>query len=334
VIGAGAFGTALALYCARLGHGVRVWAYDEGLPEAIARDGENAAYLPGFAIPPEISFHGELAPALEGAQLALLAVPSEFVRRVSAAAAPCLPRAARVVTTAKGIENGSLALMHEVLEETLPSHRDRLGFLSGPSFARDVAAGLPADVALASRDLERARAAQAILHSPRLRVYASDDVIGIELGGALKNVIAVACGAAHGLGLGASAVASLMTRGLAEIARLGVALGANPLTFLGLAGVGDLTLTCTGALSRNRQLGERLAAGERAADVVKSQKAVAEGYVTARSVHALAAREGVDMPICEAVYRVCHAGADLRGEALRLMSREMKDELADVFRGR
>jgi glycerol-3-phosphate dehydrogenase (NAD(P)+) len=194
-----------------------------------------------------------------------------------------------------------------------------------------MASRLPADVTLAAADIDLARRIQAILHSPRFRVYASDDVVGVQLGGALKNVIAVACGAAHGLGLGASAVASLMTRGLAEMARLGVALGANPLTFLGLAGVGDLTLTCTGELSRNRQLGQQLAAGKLARDIVASQKAVAEGYYTAAAVHALAQREGVDMPISEAVYRVCHEGADLRAEAIRLMSRERKDELAGIF---
>jgi glycerol-3-phosphate dehydrogenase (NAD(P)+) len=172
---------------------------------------------------------------------------------------------------------------------------------------------------------------QAILHSPRFRVYASDDVVGVQLGGALKNVIAVACGAAHGLGLGASAGSALMTRGLAELARLGVALGSDPLTFLGLAGVGDLTLTCTGELSRNRQLGMQLATGRSAAEIVASQKAVAEGFSTAAAVKRLAERECVEMPISEAVYRVCHEGADLVEEGTRLMQRPMKDELAGIF---
>jgi glycerol-3-phosphate dehydrogenase (NAD(P)+) len=189
----------------------------------------------------------------------------------------------------------------------------------------------PADVSLAAQDIETARKVQTILHSPLLRVYASDDVTGVQLGGALKNVIAVACGAAFGLDMGASALAAVMTRGLAELARLGVALGANPLTFLGLAGVGDLTLTCHGELSRNRQLGVKLASGKTAAEVVASQKAVAEGYKTAAAVHTLAERNGVEMPISEAVYLVCHKGADIRDEAERLMTRERKDELAGIF---
>jgi glycerol-3-phosphate dehydrogenase (NAD(P)+) len=332
VVGAGAFGTALALYASERGHGVSVWAFDEGLPEAVVRDGENAAYLPGFPVPAAIRFSNDLAQALADAELVLLTVPSAFMRRVSENACDLIPDGALVTSTAKGIEDSTLGLMSDVLAETLAPHRDRLTFLSGPSFAKDVAAGLPADVALAAEDIDVARSAQSLLHSPRFRVYTSDDVIGVELGGALKNVIAVACGAAHGLGLGASALASLMTRGLAEITRLGVALGASPLTFLGLAGVGDLTLTCNGDLSRNRQMGLRLAKGERASEIAASQKAVAEGYVSAAPVHRLAEREGVEMPIAEAVYRVCYEDADVRAEAARLMSREMKDELAGVFR--
>ncbi len=331
VVGAGAFGTALALYGHGLGHRVRLWAFDEGLPEEIARTGENGPYLPGFPVPSDLEVTGDVGHALEGAELVLLVVPSAYMRRVAAAAGPYVPADALVVSTAKGIETDSLALMNEVLLEAMPDHGDRHAFLSGPSFAKDVASGLPADVALAAEDIGVARRAQALLHSPRLRVYASDDVRGVELGGALKNVIAVACGCASGLGLGASALAAVMTRGLAEIARLGVAMGANPLTFLGLAGVGDLTLTCHGELSRNRQLGLRLAAGERPERVVASQKAVAEGYVTAAAVHALAAREGVEMPVSEGVYRVCHEGASVREEARRLMERQMKDELAGIF---
>lgn len=331
IVGAGAFGTALALYCFRLDHRVRVWAYDEGLPERVEAEGENPIYLPGVPVPKEIPFTNDMAEAVRGAELVLLVVPSGFMRSVTEKLAPHLPTEALITSTAKGIEQDTLALMSEVLTETLPRHAPNAAYLSGPSFAKDMASGLPADVSLASADIDTARHAQAILHSPLLRVYASDDVVGVQLGGALKNVIAVACGAAHGLGLGASAVASLMTRGLAEIARLGVALGANPLTFLGLAGVGDLTLTCTGELSRNRQLGQQLATGKPAKEIIASQKSVAEGYRTSAAVHLLAEREGVEMPISEAVYRVCHEGASLFDEATRLMSRERKDELAGIF---
>lgn len=334
ILGAGAFGTALGLYCTELGHRTRVWAYDQGLPEQVAASGENAAYLPGFRLPPALVFTNDMAFALEGAELVLLVVPSGFLRSVTRQAARLLPPGALLASTAKGIEEESLALMSEIVAETLPEHASHVSYLSGPSFARDVASGLPADLSLAAEKITVARRVQAILHSPRLRVYASDDVVGVQLGGALKNVIAVACGAAHGLGLGLSAVASLMTRGLAEMARLGVALGANPLTFLGLAGVGDLTLTCHGELSRNRQLGIALASGRSAQEVVHSQKAVAEGFRTAAAVVRLAQRAGVEMPISEAVYRVCHRGADLREEGMRLMGRESKDELAGIFPAR
>jgi len=331
VLGAGAFGTALALQSSDLGHRTRIWAYDEGLPEEVAAKGENATYLPGFPVPPDLLFTNDMGEALEGADLVLLVVPSSFMRSVTKQAAPHMPPRALVTSTAKGIEQDSLALMSEVLGDTLPDHAGSATYLSGPSFAKDLASRLPADVSLAAADIDTARRVQAILHSPLFRVYASDDVIGVQLGGALKNVIAVACGAAFGLGMGASALASVMTRGLAELARLGVALGANPLTFLGLAGVGDLTLTCHGELSRNRQLGQQLASGKSAQEVVASQKAVAEGYRTAAAVHALAEKTNVEMPISESVYLICHQGASLNEEATRLMTREPKDELTGIF---
>lgn len=331
VLGAGAFGTSLALYSSNLGHRTRVWAYDDGLPERVAAEGENAAYLPGFSVPDGLLFTNDMATALHDTDLVLLVVPSSFMRAVTAQAAPHLQPGALVTSAAKGIEQESIALMSDVLADTLPDHAPSATYLSGPSFAKDIASQLPVDVSLAAADIDTARRVQEILHSPLLRVYASDDVVGVQLGGALKNVIAVGCGAAYGLGLGASSVAALMTRGLAELTRLGVALGANPLTFLGLAGVGDLSLTCNGELSRNRQLGQQLATGKTAREIVTSQKAVAEGYRTSVAVHQLASREGVDMPISEAVYNVCHQDASLPEEATRLMSREAKDELAGIF---
>lgn len=334
VLGAGAFGTALAIHSHSLGHRVRVWVFDKGLPEQIAEKGENTVYLPGFAVPSDMRFTNDFGEALEDADLVLLAVPSGYMRSVTKQAASHIPSDALITSTAKGIEEESLAMMSEVLADTLPKHAAHASYLSGPSFAKDLASRLPADVSLAANDIETARGVQAILHSPLLRVYASDDVIGVQLGGALKNVIAVACGAAFGLGMGASALAAVMTRGLAELARLGVALGANPLTFLGLAGVGDLTLTCHGDLSRNRQLGVKLASGMTAKEIVTSQKAVAEGYRTAAAVHALSEQTGVEMPISEAVYLVCHKGASIKDEATRLMTRERKDELAGIFQSR
>lgn len=331
IVGAGAFGTCLGAYLSRLGHEVRVWAFDKGLPESVAATHENEIYLPGVPLPDELAFTNDMGEALSGARLVILAVPSAHMRKVARAARDHLPAGVSIVSTAKGIENETLKFMHEVLEDELPDHRGRLTFLSGPSFAKEVARGKPADVALAARDIGVAREVQAVLHSALFRVYTSDDIAGVELGGSLKNVLAIACGVCDGLGMGASAVAALMTRGLAEMTRMGVALGANPLTFLGLAGVGDLILTCTGELSRNRTLGKRIAAGERAADIVAGQAAVAEGYVTARPVYQLAQKHGVDMPISAAVYRVLYEDADLFEEARLLMNRERKDELEGIF---
>ncbi len=331
IMGAGAFGTALAIYASDLGHSTRIWAFDRGLPEAVAKEGQNTTYLPGFPVPETVAFTNDMAEALHEAELVLLVVPSSYMRAVTLDARPHIPADAMITSTAKGIERDSLAFMSDVLASTLPDHAPSATYLSGPSFAKDMACHQPADVTLAAIDIDTARRVQGILHSPRFRVYASNDVIGVQLGGALKNVLAVACGAASGLGMGDSAIASLMTRGLAELARLSVALGANPLTLLGLAGVGDLTLTCTGDLSRNRQLGQMLATGRKASEIVASRDAVAEGYHTAAAVHRLAEREGVEMPISEAVYRVCHEDADIEEEAMRLMSRERKDELEGIF---
>jgi glycerol-3-phosphate dehydrogenase (NAD(P)+) len=230
------------------------------------------------------------------------------------------------LSAAKGIEEKTLCLMSDILEEELPEHKTKLAYLSGPSFAKEVALDLPTDLSCASKDIEIAHKIQSYLHSPSFRIYTTDDVVGVELGGALKNIIAVACGVADALNLGASARASLMTRGLAEISRLGQALGANPMTFLGLSGVGDLILTCTGDLSRNRTLGKRLAAGENASEVIKSQKSVAEGYVTAKPAYFLSQKLEIDMPICSAVYRVCYEHKNIKDEVKKLLLRKKKDE--------
>jgi glycerol-3-phosphate dehydrogenase (NAD(P)+) len=333
VVGAGAFGTALANYSRKLGYDVAVWCFEKELPDIVVRTGENALYLPGIPIDPKIVFTNDPAQAVSDADLIILVCPSAYMRSTSALIADIIPEKALIVSAAKGIEADSLKLMSEILEETLHRHEKRLTYISGPSFARDVAAGLPTDLACAARDIEQARAVQKLLHSASLRIYSQDDVVGTELAGALKNVIAVACGAADALELGASARASLMTRGLAEMTRLGTVLGARPMTFLGLAGVGDLILTCTGDLSRNRTLGKRLALGESAAEIIASQKAVAEGYVTARPAVMLARSKCVEMPICEAVYRVCYEGADLKTAAAALLSRKERDEMDEVVCG-
>jgi glycerol-3-phosphate dehydrogenase (NAD(P)+) len=242
-----------------------------------------------------------------------------------------VPRDAVVVVATKGIEEGTLALMSHVLGETMPSlGPERLAFLSGPTFAREVAQGLPTDVAVASTDPLAARKVQSLVHSMSMRVYTSADPIGVQVGGAIKNVMAVATGACDGLGMGHNARAALITRGLAEITRLGVALGADPLTFMGMAGVGDLVLTCTGDLSRNRQLGMRVAAGADPAAYLAEQRAVAEGFSTSAAAWDLARKLGVDMPITEQVYHVLHRGRPLLEAARALLERARKDELHGI----
>ncbi len=331
VVGGGAWGSALAIHAARLGHGVKIWALE---PEVVAEINErhrSSIYLPDQPFPETIRACGDAAEALEGADLVLLVPPSKYLARVSSQIADAIPAQAIVVVATKGIEETTCRLMSEVLAETLPAvGRERLCFLSGPSFAREVAKGLPTDVAVASVKAEAARVVQPILHSPMFRVYTSDDPVGVQVGGAVKNVVAVAAGACDGLELGSNARASLLTRGLAEITRLGLALGANPLTFLGLAGVGDLLLTCTGALSRNRTLGLKVAEGIDPQVYLTTVKSVAEGFWTSTATFDLARKLGVDMPITEQVFHVLHRRRPLL-EALRLLlTRDFKDELVGI----
>ncbi|MFM7736017.1 MAG: NAD(P)H-dependent glycerol-3-phosphate dehydrogenase, partial [Alphaproteobacteria bacterium] len=305
VIGAGAWGTALAAHASRLEHVVNVWAREPQVVEAINERQENAFYLPGVRLSPDVVASTNLDAVLEGAQLVIFVTPAQHLRETARAAAPAISRRAIVVVASKGIEEGRLALMGDVARETLAKvGPERLASLSGPTFAREVASGLPTDVVAASIGMKAARRVQAWLHSPTFRVYSSDDPVGVEVGGAMKNVIAVAAGACDGLSLGNNARAALVTRGLAEMTRLGVALGANPLTFLGLAGVGDLVLTCTGDQSRNRTLGMKVAAGFDAESWLKTQRTVAEGYPTAVAARDLARKLGVEMPITEQVYNV------------------------------
>jgi glycerol-3-phosphate dehydrogenase (NAD(P)+) len=265
------------------------------------------------------------------AQLVILAPPSQFLRRVAASIAAHVKADSIVAIASKGIEESTLELLSTALTEAMPQvGRERVVFLSGPSFAKEVAQGLPTDIVAASTESNAALEVQKLLHAPMFRVYTSADPIGVQVGGAVKNVIAVAAGACDGLGLGANARAALITRGLAEMTRLGVALGADPLTFLGLSGVGDLVLTCTGELSRNRTLGRRVADGVNPAEYVASQRTVAEGYSTAAAAYRLAQRVGVDMPITEQVYNVLHEGRPLLDALQRLVTRSQKEELAGI----
>ncbi|HZR80325.1 MAG TPA: NAD(P)H-dependent glycerol-3-phosphate dehydrogenase [Candidatus Binatia bacterium] len=331
VVGAGAWGTALAAHACRLHHEVRLWAREPQVVEAVNERQENTLFLPGITLPVELDASTDLAAVVSGADLVILVPPAQHLREVSTAAAQHIGDEAVVAVAAKGIEESRLALMSEVIAETLPAVlAERLAFLSGPTFAREVASGLPTDVVAASRGMTAARKLQPWLHSPTFRVYSSDDPIGVEVGGALKNVIAVAAGACDGLGLGNNARAALITRGLAEITRLGVALGADPLTFLGMAGVGDLVLTCTGDQSRNRTLGMKVAAGFDPEAYLAAQRSVAEGFYTAVAAHDLARKKKIDMPITEQVYQVLHHRRPLL-EALRtLLEREYKEELRGI----
>jgi glycerol-3-phosphate dehydrogenase (NAD(P)+) len=333
VIGAGAWGTALASHAARLGRAVRLWGLEPEVVDAVNRDHENAAFLPGAKLPESLSGSTDLAEVVRGARLVLFAVPSQHLRAVSARAAAHLRPDALVLIASKGIEESSLELLSTVLGETLPGVApDRLAFLSGPSFAQEVARGLPTNVVVASRAMTAARAAQRLLHAPNFRVYTSGDVVGVQVGGALKNVVAIGAGACDGLALGTNARAAIITRGLAEMTRLGVALGADPLTFLGLAGVGDLVLTCTGDLSRNRTLGRSVAQGADPKKYISEHRSVAEGFYTAAAAHALAKKKGVEAPITEQVYHVLHRGRPLAQALQLLMHREFKEELQGIRR--
>ena len=323
VLGAGAWGSALAVALAGR-HDVTLWARDPAQIAAMVAAHSNTRYLPGIAFPPGLTLSADLAAAIAGAELILVATPSGAFRSVLKQLAALNSRAA-LVWVCKGFESGTMKLPHQVAQEELPDSVPR-GVLSGPSFAQEVAAGLPTALTLASATPDAMRAAAAALHGGRLRVYTSTDVIGVELGGALKNVIAIAAGISDGLHFGHNARAALITRSVAEITRLGLALGGQLDTFMGLTGVGDLILTCTGDLSRNRQTGLRLASGDSLESVLRGLGHVAEGVTTAREVDRLATQLGVDMPITHAVCRVLYDGVPPGVVVDELLGRDRKAE--------
>jgi glycerol-3-phosphate dehydrogenase (NAD(P)+) len=325
VVGAGAWGTALADLLARNGHEVRLWAYELDVVESINTKHENLRFLGGHTLSPAVKALGDVRKAVEGAELVTLATPSHVLRRIVKSAAASVPRSAPIVVATKGIEKETLCLMTEVAEQEISGAT--VVAISGPSFAVEVVSGQPTAVVVASTNSEAAGIAQRAFSSPYFRSYTHSDVIGVELGGALKNVMAVATGIAQGLGLGFNAQAALVTRGLAEMTRLGTALGAEPATFAGLAGLGDLVLTCTGSLSRNRTVGIELGKGRKLEDVLKDRETVAEGVVTAQSARELAAREGVEMPIVDTVNRVLFEGQSARSAIAALMTRELRAEV-------
>jgi glycerol-3-phosphate dehydrogenase (NAD(P)+) len=327
VVGAGSWGTALADLLAAKGVETVVWSFEPEVAEAIERDHANPLYLEGLPLDPRLRATASLEEALRGADVVVSVSPSHVVRAVMGGAAAALEPDALVVSASKGIENDSLMTMDEVLTDVLPAETmARACYLSGPSFAREVAQRHPTAVTIASHSPEAAARAQAIFQTPYFRVYTSDDVRGVELGGSLKNVIAIAAGVVEGLGFGYNTQAALITRGLAEITRLGVALGAGPRTLAGLAGIGDLILTCTGGLSRNRSVGVALGQGRALEEVLGGMVMVAEGVRTARSAHDLARRTGIEMPIVESVYAILFEGLPAREAVELLMQREPKAE--------
>lgn len=324
VIGAGAWGTALAQVLARNGHDVRLWAREPSVAAAINEGHANEAFLPGCALAETLVASNDLPSVVHDAEVMVLASPSHAVRSVARNAASATGGGAVVIVAAKGIEAGSLKTMSQVAAEELPGRP--IVALSGPSFAAEVAAGQPTAIVAAASSPGGATTAQRILSSAALRVYTHDDVTGVELGGALKNVMALATGIAEGLGLGLNSRAALITRGLTEITRLGVALGARASTFAGLAGLGDLVLTCTGTLSRNRAVGIALGQGGSLAEALAGRITVAEGVGTTQSARELGRRASVELPIVDAVHGVLFGG-EPAGEAMRrLMSRELRAE--------
>jgi len=327
VVGAGAWGTALAVQAARAGFAPRLWVFERELVEILRGSYENSWFLPGVRLPESIQPLDDLEAAVAGAATVVMAVPSHVFRSVARAVAPHLAAGARVLSAAKGIEEEHLARMSEILVETLPAEAGRrVAVLSGPTFAQEVGHGRPTAAVVASLDGDVARELQAALSTPTFRLYTQRDVAGVELGGALKNVMAIATGIADGLELGTNARAALLTRGLAEITRLGVALGARPRTFAGLAGLGDLILTCTGELSRNRRLGLALARGQSLTDWQAGTRSVAEGVRTAQAGLALARRAGVDAPIIAEVAAVLFERKAPREALLALLSRSARPE--------
>ncbi len=326
VIGAGSWGTALAHHLGCLGHDVRLWVFEPELLEILQRQRENTFFLPGIKLSPNISYWDDKNLAVQDAAVVVMAVPSHVFRQVLGSLYPHDPTQVTVVSATKGIETDTLLTMEGVVREVWgPEHA--YAVLSGPSFALEVAQAQPTVVTVASRQRDVAKAIQRLFFSPSFRVYTTYDVTGVELGGALKNIMALATGILEGLGLGANPRAALITRGLAEIIRLGTRLGANPMTLAGLAGLGDLVLTCTSVQSRNFRVGRRLGAGEQLPAILASMKMVAEGIKTTAATHFLAKKLGVEMPIVEQVYRILYEEQSPQQAVRALMTRALKDEI-------
>jgi glycerol-3-phosphate dehydrogenase (NAD(P)+) len=327
IIGGGSWGTALALALGRKGHRIRLWVFEPELVESINHRRRNALYLPEFELPERVSASHALETVLDGAEIVLTVVPSHHCRAVYESMLPSLHPGMLLVSATKGIETASLLRMSEIIRAvTAPVFQARVAVISGPSFAKEVAKGDPTAIVVASEDLELAQLIQQEFSSPALRLYTNTDVTGVELGGAVKNVIAIAAGVCAGLGFGFNSLAALVTRGLSEMTRLAVACGGKRKTLGGLAGLGDLLLTCTGELSRNRSVGVQLGQGRKLSEIVSGTRMIAEGVLTTTATLALARKHQAEMPITEQMDAVLHHGKSPREAIRELMERRLKGE--------
>jgi glycerol-3-phosphate dehydrogenase (NAD(P)+) len=328
VVGGGSWGTALANLLATKGYAVDLWVYEVSVRDDILTHRENRAFLPGIALSSRLTPWNDIAHVVTDKDMVLTVVPSHLVRQVAGKMVPHISADAIVVSASKGIENKTYLTMTRVLSDALPKIRKgNFAVLSGPSFAVEVAGSMPTVVTVASSDLKVAETIQHVFATPFFRVYTNDDPIGVELGGSVKNVIAIAAGIIDGLGLGLNTRAALITRGQTEIRRLGLKMGANPRTFTGLAGIGDLILTCTGDLSRNHTVGKRIGRGEKLTDILSGMNMVAEGVKTSESVYNLSRSLGVEMPISHEIYHVLYDDVSPKDALFRLMTRDLKKEL-------
>jgi glycerol-3-phosphate dehydrogenase (NAD(P)+) len=332
VVGAGAWGTALAKLLADKGFALDFWVFEPEVKEQIETLQENQVFLPGVHLPKSIVPTNDIKTVVTDKDLVLVVVPSHCMRAVAMQMKPFIKKDAVVVSASKGIENKTHLTMTGILEEILDFiPPPNLAVLSGPSFAKEVAAGIPTVVAAASVDREVARFVQSVFSCPTFRVYVNDDPVGTQIGGAMKNVLAIAAGICDGMNMGLNPRAALITRGLTEMNRLGIRMGADPLTLSGLAGVGDLLLTCTGTLSRNHTVGVQIGQGKKLDDIISDMRMVAEGVKTTRSVYNLSRKLGVNLPICNEVYRVLFEGFPVAETVQRLMNRSLKHELDGVL---
>jgi glycerol-3-phosphate dehydrogenase (NAD(P)+) len=325
IVGGGAWGTALAIHLARKGSSVRLWIREADLVARMRERHDNPVYLPGIAVPATVSPFEDIGATVDGMDLVIVTVPSQFARGVYRELAAATVPAARVVVACKGIEQDTLGLPLDVAGDVL-GHVERMAVLSGPTFAEEVASGRPSAVVVASDDESVGQEVQRRLSSPTLRLYTNCDPVGVQVAGALKNVIAIATGISESLGMGTNARAAIITRGLAEISRLGIRMGGQASTFSGLAGLGDLVLTCTGALSRNHTVGQRIGHGERLQDILDRSPSVAEGVPTTRSARRLATQVGIDMPLVEEVHRILFEDGPPHEAMERLMTRPLISE--------